>query len=220
MLRAVVVIALAGCTSWSTTNYYGPKREVARQLLGAPAITQSRSASLDAGFVGTGGGVTIVGTAGGMGIAQCVQQAQILYEQPVTTVPIMTGRPLDVGGAILLAVAGGMTIAVAEVSSHSLFEERDPTPGFIVGGSLIAAGAGLLAYSLGVLPKGPKPDQIRNRREWLETHTVATTGCPTNASPPTNDIAMRLQQLDQLRTSGAINEKEYQRKRKEIIDGI
>lgn len=213
------MIALGGCTSWSTTSYYGPKREVARQLLGAPAIAESSTASLDAGFVGTGG-VTIVGSAGGMAIAQCVQQAQILYEQPVTTVPIITGRPLDVGGAILLGVAGLMTITVAEVSSHSLFEERDPTPGFIVGGSLVAAGAGLLAYSLGVLPKGPKPEQIRNRREWLETHTVATTGCPSGSPPPPNDIAMRLQQLDHLRASGAITEKEYQRKRKEIIDGI
>ena len=40
------------------------------------------------------------------------------------------------------------------------------------------------------------------------------------AAAPANDITARLQKLDALKAAGAITDAEYQRKRKEIIDGI
>jgi len=228
MRSAVVTIALAGCTSWSTTTVYGPKREAGRQLLGAPSMATLDTAAPGAAVISTydGGYAFVSRDADSMNVTHCVQQAQVLYEQPVTTVPYVSGRPLDVGGAILLGIAGSITIGISEVSSHSLFEDRDPTAGFVAGGAMVAAGAGLLVYSLVRLPKGPKPELMRNRREWIETVMVESTGCaaPTNVAQqqpaPANDAALRLQKLDQLRASGSITDKEYQRKRKEIIDGI
>ena len=106
---------------------------------------------------------------------------------------------------------------------------------------MMAAGAGLLIYSFSSLPKQPKPAVQQSKRAWVETRLVESTGCtlpgvpnnlatapaPTPApaamtapAPAANDVTARLQKLDSLKASGAITEAEYQRKRKEIIDGI
>ena len=114
----------------------------------------------------------------------------------------------------------------------------DPTAGYVAGAGLLAAGAGLLIYSYAKLPKQPKPAVVQNKRNWVETSLVESTGCnmglPPNvaaapapapmpaaaAAAPANDVTARLQKLDSLKAAGAITDAEYQRKRKEIIDGI
>jgi hypothetical protein len=106
------------------------------------------------------------------------------------------------------------------------------------GGLMVGAGVGLLVYSYARLPKQPAPAVEQRKREWTETSLVEATGCnmglPGNvaatpapapmpaAAPaaPANDVTARLQKLDALKASGAITDAEYQKKRKEIIDGI
>src|SRR6187551_2917537 len=108
MAMVVALVGLAGCTSWGTVNVYGPKREVGRQMLGSPAIAESKSSSLNAGFSGaSGGGVAVAGLAGNtdsIKLTHCVQQAEIQYEQPFEIHPRAVGRGMDVAGALTLGV--------------------------------------------------------------------------------------------------------------------
>jgi hypothetical protein len=223
-------------------------------MLGSPAIAESKSSSLNAGFSGArGNGVAVAGLAGNtdsIKLTHCVQQAEIQYEQPFEIHPVTTRRGLDVAGAITLGVIGLIVVGSASASQDTFWEPGDPyyepppdpTLGYAVGGSMMAAGAGLLIYSFAKLPKQPKPAIQHSKREWVETKLVESTGCvmpgvpnniatapapapapaamPAPAAAPANDITARLQKLDSLRASGAITEAEYQRKRKEIIDGI
>jgi hypothetical protein len=249
----LAVVGLAGCTSWGTTHVYGPKREVGRQMLGSPAIAESKSSSLNAGFAGaSGGGVAVAGLAGNtesIKLTHCVQQAELHYEQPFEIVPKTKGRGLDVAGAVTLGVIGLIVVGAASASQDTFWEPGDPyyepppdpTAGYVVGGGMMAAGAGLLIYSFSSLPKQPKPAIQQSKRAWVEHRLVESTGCampgvPPNvaaapapgpasaiaapAAAPANDITARLQKLDALKASGAITDAEYQRKRKEIIDGI
>jgi hypothetical protein len=249
----VALVGLAGCTSWGTTNVYGPKREIGRQMLGSPAIAESKSSSLNAGFSGSsGGGVAVAGLAGNtdsIKLTHCVQQAEIQYEQPFEIHAKTKGRGYDVAGAITLGVIGLIIVGSASASQDTFWEPGDPyyepppdpTAGYVVGGGMMAAGAGLLIYSFSALPKQPKPPVQQSKRAWVETRLVESTGCtlpgvpnnvatapaPTPApatmtapAPAANDVTARLQKLDSLKASGAITEAEYQRKRKEIIDGI
>jgi hypothetical protein len=50
--------------------------------------------------------------------------------------------------------------------------------------------------------------------------TMATTVTAPAPAPTGSDLTVRLQKLDQLKAAGAITDAEYQRKRKEILDGI
>jgi hypothetical protein len=249
----VALVGLAGCTSWGTTNVYGPKREIGRQLLGSPAIAESKSSSLNAGFSGaSGGGVAVAGLAGStdsLKLTHCVQQAEIQYEQPFEIHPKTKGRGYDVAGAITLGLVGLIVVGSTSASQDPFFEPGDPlyepppdpTAGYVVGGGMMAAGAGLLIYSFAKLPKQPRPPVQASKRNWVETRLVESTGCTLGVPPnvaaapapapapaamtapapaPANDVTARLQKLDSLKASGAITDAEYQRKRKEIIDGI
>jgi hypothetical protein len=241
----VALVGFTGCTTWGSQQVYGPKREIGRQLLGSPAIAESRSSSLSAGFAGAGGGgIAVAGLSAGadsLKLTHCVQQAQITYDQPVDTIPVVEGRGKDIGGSLALGIGGLIIVGIAKARSSTIFEPGDPlyeeppspVPGYVIGGGMMAAGVGLLAYSFGSLPKQPKPEIQHGRREWVEQSMVESSGCPgmpanvaqqppgpQPIAQPTNDVAVRLQKLDALKASGAISDGEYQRKRKEIIDGI
>ena len=247
----VALVALAGCTTWGSTHVYGPKREVGRQMLGSPAVAETKSSSLNAGFSGArGGGLAVAGLSGStdsIKLTHCVQQAEIYYEQPFEIHPKSVKRGYDVLGGVALAVIGLAVISSTSASQDTFWqpgdpyyeEPPDPTAGYAVGGGMMAAGAGLLIYSFAALPKQPKPQVQLSKREWMESKLVESTGCalpgvpgnvaaaPAPAAPvaapaaaPANDVTARLQKLDALKASGAITDAEYQRKRKEIIDGI
>lgn len=251
MLTALVaLVGLAGCTTWGTTTVYGPKREIGRQLLGSPAIAESKSSNLNAGFSGaSGNGVAVAGlgaSTDSIKLTHCVQQAEIQYEQPFELHPVTTHRGLDIAGAISLGLIGLIVIGSTSASQDTFWQPGDPyyeappdpTAGYVAGAGLMAAGAGLLIYSYAKLPKQPKPAVQQSKRNWVETSLVESTGCnmgvppnvataPAPAAPaatpaaaPANDVTARLQKLDSLKASGAITDAEYQRKRKEIIDGI
>ncbi|HEY5947007.1 MAG TPA: SHOCT domain-containing protein [Kofleriaceae bacterium] len=246
----VALVGLAGCTTWGTTNVYGPKREIGRQLLGSPAIAESKSSSLNAGFSGqSGGGIAVAGLSGAtdsIKLTHCVQQAEIQYEQPFEIHPTTVHRGYDVAGALTLGIIGLIVIGSTSASQDTFWQPGDPyyepppdpTAGYAIGGAMVGAGAGLLIYSFAKLPKQPRPVVQQSRREWVESRLVESTGCamglPQNVAtapapapqpavapaPAANDVTARLQKLDSLKASGAITDAEYQRKRKEIIDGI
>jgi hypothetical protein len=252
MTATVALVGFAGCTTWGTTEVHGPTREVGRQLLGSPAIAETKSSSLSAGFAGRTNGRSAVAGLGAstdsIKLTHCVQQAEIHYEQPFEIHPKQVGRGKDIAGSIVLGVVGLAIIGSASASQDTFWEPGDPyyepppdpTAGYVTGGLFVGAGIGLLAYSFGKLPKQPRPEVQHSKRAWVETKLVESTGCamplppnvaaapapaPTPAAaaapaPAANDVTARLQKLDSLRASGAITDAEYQRKRKEIIDGI
>ena len=259
LAMVVALVGLAGCTTWGTKEVYGPKREVGRQMLGSPAIAESKSSSLSAGFSGaSGGGVAVAGLGGStesIKLTHCVQQAEIQYEQPFEIHPVTSRRGLDIAGGITLGLIGLIVVGSTSASQDTFWqpgdpyyeEPPDPTAGYAIGGGMMAAGAGLLIYSFAKLPKQPKPPVQHSKRNWVETKLVESTGCampgvpgnvaaapapapgphptaagptPTHAPAPAADVTARLQKLDALKASGAITDAEYQRKRKEIIDGI
>lgn len=255
LVATVVLVGLAGCTTWGTTTVYGPKREIGRQLLGSPAIAESKSSSLNAGFSGaSGNGVAVAGLGANtdsIKLTHCVQQAEIQYEQPFELHPTTVHRGYDIAGAIVLGVIGLAVISSTSASQDTFWqpgdpyyeEPPDPTAGYLTGAGFLAAGTGLLIYSYAKLPKQPKPAIQQSKRNWVENRLVESTGCamglPPNvatapapapapapaavaapAAAPANDVTARLQKLDTLKAQGAITDAEYQRKRKEIIDGI
>jgi hypothetical protein len=249
---AVALVGLAGCTTWGTTNVYGPKREIGRQMLGSPAIAETKSSSLNAGFSGaSGNGVAVAGlgaSTDSIKLTHCVQQAEIHYEQPFEIHPKTTKRGYDILGGVSLALIGLIVVGSTSASQDTFWQPGDAyhdprrvaTAAYRHGGGKLAGGAGLLIYSFAALPKQPKPAVQLSKREWNETRLVESTGCvlpgvpnnvasapapaplvtPAPAAAPAGDVTARLQKLDALRASGAITDAEYQRKRKEIIDGI
>lgn len=231
---------LLGCTKWGTATVYGPKREVERRMIGSPSVATTKSASLNAGFGGVrGNGIALAGLEGNadsISRTHCVQQAEIYYEQPYELHPVATGRVNDVAGAVALGFVGLGIMVAAKIRSTTIFEPGDPlyeeppspSGGYLLGGAMIGAGAGLLVYSFGSLPKGPKPAVQTSSRRWMQAELVESSGCglPGDSSPaetapaPGSDAATRLEQLEQLRASGAITDAEYQAKRKAIIDAL
>ncbi len=231
---------LLGCTKWGTTAVYGPKREVERRMLGSPSVATTKSSSLSAGFGGVrGNGVALAGLEGNtdsISRTHCVQQAEIYYEQPYELHAVPTGRAADVAGAVALGFIGLGVMVASKIRSTTIFEPGDPlyeeppspTGGYVLGGAMIGAGAGLLIYSFGSLPKGPKPAVQTSSRRWMQAELVESSGCGLPGDPsvagsapaPGSDAAAPLEQLDQLRASGAITDTEYQAKRKAIIDAL
>src|SRR5262245_51795716 len=175
LAMVVALVGLAGCTTWGTTNVYGPKREIGRQLLGSPAIAESKSSSLNAGFSGaSGNGVAVAGLAGStdsIKLTHCVQQAEIQYEQPFEIHPTTKHRALDVAGAVTLGLIGLIVVGSTSASQDTFWQPGDPyyepppdpTAGYVAGGALIGAGAGLLIYSFAKLPKQPAPPVQQSR---------------------------------------------------------
>lgn len=236
VVLVMVVVALAGCTRWTTTNSYGPQREVARRLLGAPAIAETKSSSLSAGFAGSARGGSAVAGLGAesesVTLKHCVQKAEITFEQPYDVRPELRGRGWDIAGSVVLGLIG---LGGIQSGMNENANDGNGTNTIIVGSTFIAAGVGLLVYSYGIVPKREPPVVTNQRREWVETRLVEATGCVLpgevaqaqaaipvviQPQPAANDPAARLQQLDKLRAAGAISEEDYARKRKEIIDGI
>jgi hypothetical protein len=236
----LAVITFGGCTKWGTNAVYGPRHEVERRLLGSPSVATSKSSSLSAGFAGArGSGVAVAGLSGStdsLSLTHCVQQAEITYEQPFELQPVPKGRINDVAGAVVLGFVGLSVMVAAKVRSTTIFEpgdplyEEPPSPagGYLLGGAMVGAGVGLLVYSFGSLPKGPKPSVQASTKRWQQVEMVESTGCglpgdpalAREATPAQTDTAARLQKLDQLRAAGTINEAEYQKKRREILDAI
>lgn len=234
----LVVAALPGCTRWSPTNVYGPPREVGRQLLGSPGVAESRSASLNAGFAGAARGGTAVGGLGAntesITLKHCVQKAEVSFDQPYEVRPELRGRGFDVVGAVVLGLIGAGGIDAGVRDANDGYDDSSGTTNIVLGSAFVAAGVGLLVYSFGIVP-GREPAPLRDQhRTWTEPRLVEATGCgmpgeaaaaaaaiPVVLQPqPPKDAATRLQELDKLHAAGAINDADYARKRKEIIDGI
>lgn len=234
----LMVAALSGCTRWSSNNVYGPPREVGRQLLGSPGIAESKSASLSAGFAGRARGGTAVGGLGAetesITLKHCVQKAEVSFEQPYEVRPELRGRGFDVAGAIVLGLIGAAGIQAGLRDGDDGYDDESGTQNIVLGSAFIAAGVGLLVYSYGIVPNREPAPVLNQRRQWVEPRLVEATGCvlpgevaaaqaaiPVVIQPqPPKDAAARLQELEKLRAAGAINQADYERKRKEIIDGI
>lgn len=235
VFAVLAVVAVAGCTRWSSTNVYGPQREAARRLLGSPAIAETKSSSLNAGFAGRARGGTAVAGLGAASesitLKHCVQKAELTFEQPYEVRPQLRGRGLDIAGAIVLGLIGAGGVQAGMDGNDG----RDGTNTVIAGSAFIAAGVGLLVYSYGIVPRREPAVLTNQRHQWVETQLVEASGCgmPGDVAraqaaipvvlqpqPAAQDATARLQQLDKLREAGAISDADYQRKRKEIIDGI
>ncbi|NVB84437.1 MAG: SHOCT domain-containing protein [Kofleriaceae bacterium] len=214
------------------------------------ATTKSSSLSAGfAGARGGGVAIAgLEGATDSLSRTHCVQQAEITYEQPIEFQPVETGRTGDVAASVALGFVGlGFVVAgLIRSSDDSVFQPGDPyykepasgAPLYAIGGLMVGGGIGIAAYSFGALPKGPKPAPTQSKRAWVQQELVEATGCglpgdvaqqpqpqpiaqPASATPPpSNETADRLRKLDQLRSSGAITEAEYQKKRKEILDAI
>lgn len=151
-------------------------------------------------------------------------------------------------GFIVAGLIRSSNTSVFEPGDPFYEEPASGAPLYAIGGVLAGGGVGILAYSFGSLPKGPRPAPTQTKRSWVQQELVEASGCglpgdvaqpqpqpqpmpqaqpqppvaqPAVAAPaPTNDTAVRLKKLDQLRASGAITEAEYQKKRKQILDEI
>jgi hypothetical protein len=239
---------LAGCTTWGTTTVLGSRREVGRQLRGLPSYATTSSSSLSAGFAGAKSKhVAVAGLDAGtesFSRTHCVQEADVSYEQPFELHPVVEGRMKDIVGGVLLGIAGLTIIGIAQARSDTIFVPGDPlyqeppsaVPGSLLGGAFLATGVGVIAYSFGKLPKEPKPEVKTGMNRWVATEIVESDGCatdpalarttpsPTSTSTtvkaPDTEIEARLRTLDRLKASGTINNKEYARKRAEILRGI
>jgi hypothetical protein len=199
-MRLVVVVALAGCTHWTTTQTYGPPTEVARRLLGSPQVEETESSNLSAGFSTVGesytsrhyhGGYETGGLSGSHDSSKrthCVQQAQVDYVQSVESTPELEHRAYDVAGSIVVGIAGIgiLGAANAQYNSAEQFYEMDPsffakpstpTMAYAIGGAALVGAGAWLVYSLTSLPKGPKPDASSSKRAWTETTYVEASGC-------------------------------------------
>src|SRR5690349_4935708 len=71
----MIFLAAGGCTRWDTTNLsstYGPRRELARRMVGAPTVEEVTQSGVTAGIGGSttptmaGGTVAVGGLSAGM----------------------------------------------------------------------------------------------------------------------------------------------------------
>lgn len=189
-----VVLALttgSACTHWGTVTTYGPRREVARRLLGVPQVAQTSTSSMSAGFAGssaaspdgrrTGLVAGLSGSSGSMTRTHCIQEAEIDYEQPYQATAKVEGRALDVIGGVVLGLVGVSTMLTA----HQRAQGYDPfnpdgvseTPGLLLGGAMVGGGVGWIWYANSRLPKGPPPSSQPQFRRWTTTEFVEATGC-------------------------------------------
>jgi hypothetical protein len=198
LMAAALVGSLVGggCTHWGATTVYGERREVGRQLLGAPQVAESTSGSLSASLFGTSGQSPITGANAVAGNAfashdsstrtHCVQQAEIQYVQPYQVIPRAEGRFLDIAGAVTLASTGLLVVAGAAIAGQpGAIPPGDPlyqpppnvTPAYILGAAMILGGAAWLWYSHSSLPSGPPPPVQNSERKWTATEFVEAMGC-------------------------------------------
>ncbi len=199
-----LILASSACTRWSTETVYGPKQEVERELLGAPAIEDTSSSDLSGGFMHARSAVggrhwsdsSSIGSFGGNAssshMTHCVQQAKVHYKQDYEIVPVASGRALDVIAGATLAFIGGSIMMFTEVSNHAEGFPGDPyymaapstTPGLLLGGAALAGGIGLIAYSFGYLPKDhERPRTEAGARDLVETEFVESSGCGLPGDP-------------------------------------
>lgn len=189
-LVVTVVATLGACTRWSVdepTSTAGPRREVARRLVGAPMVEERTHTSVGGVAGGTSDGNS---AAGGLAASHasvkrthCVQQAQIDYAQDIELTAQTTGRGIDLGISIPVT-ALGLLVASTAYSQQQDFDRglttdrpADPTASYITGGAMAVAGGAWLIYSLAVLPKGPRPTIAPTKKEWTETTYVEAEGC-------------------------------------------
>lgn len=242
MLVAMATAGVStGCTKWGTHNVYGKTSEVSRTLLGSPQIAETKSSSASAGFaVGTAPGVAAGGFAGESGSMvrkHCIQEARIEYVQPYEIHPVPVRRKLDVAGGVAAAFVGLGVIVGAKIASTTIFEPDDPlyepppdpTAGYVLGGLGMVGGIGLIAYSYTRLPAGPAPAIVPSERRWEETRFVEATGCglvpgdragTDRGKASEGDVETRLRKLERLRKDGIISEKEYRKKKQELLDQL
>jgi hypothetical protein len=198
-IALVVAVITAGCTHWETVERPRPPQEVGRTMVGSPQIEEVTASNASAGFAMTGesyrsrrysSGYTIGGLSGSSGSSRrthCVQQAQIDLVQTVDFETRMTGRSLDIAGGLILGGIGLITIAAAnsaynrDLEWHNMDDffakPETPTGAYAVGGIMGVGGLAWIVYSLGSLPKGPKPERASAERRWTETAFVEATGC-------------------------------------------
>ncbi|MDX2090485.1 MAG: hypothetical protein SFX73_21685 [Kofleriaceae bacterium] len=201
------------CTKYGQTTNFGPPREVARRLVGAPMVETVSASNISGGFDATSvhgrrGGYSTGGFSGGAATVtrtHCVQQAQIDYTQQVHTSPEVRGRGWDIAGAITLGLVGLIVYAGAKSNynyavdtwnSDNEFHLRDPgffpppgpypsepTGAYATGAVISLSGLALLVYSYAVLPKGPAPQPTTTERQFTETQYVESTGCASPGAP-------------------------------------
>ncbi len=247
--KLAIVLAVAStasaCTRWSSSTSYMPPREVARRLLGSPAVAETKSSSLNAGFAGSANRGSAVAGLGAntesLTLKHCVQQAELTFEQQFETRSDLRGRGWDIAGSVLLGLSGVSLINAGYSNDQDYYNvnrEYDPTANYVVGGVMLAGAVALMVRSYVLVPNrrpAPPPSAMRT---FQENKLVESTGCglpgdlagvqspvpiviQTQAAPaPQGDATTRLQQLDKLKASGAISDADYKRKRKEIIDSI
>ncbi len=237
---ALVAFSVGGCTHWGSKRVYHDQREVGRRLLGAPHMEESTSSSGSAAFVGAreryayGSGVAggLSASHGSVRRNHCVQQAEIDYVQDYEVVSVPRGRALDIAGGVALAAIGAVVLLATNDSQDPFFAPEDPlytpppdpTLGYALGGGGLVGGLGLIWYSNARLPSGLKPAPRIGRRQWSETQYVEASGCGPvpgdEFAPERMGTEERLRELDDLREAGTLTAAEYQRKRREVIEGL
>ncbi len=197
----VLVMALAGCTRWATSEVVGPPQEAGRRLVGSPVIEEVSQTGVDISGRGTArdgvvtssvtgnvsGGVTTVKRT------HCVQAAEVDYVQYIDYTSHIERRTADVVLSLVVAGVGALLIidtAVGLQGNSSSDPDRmasslTDTQSYALGGGLILAGGAWLGYSLTQLPKGPAPVQPRAEKRWTTKTYVEATGCglPGEQSP-------------------------------------
>lgn len=194
----VCIATLGGCVRWAPVQSYGQVQEVMVKPLGEPYIqttTQanvfgaSRTKQNHRGSTTAAGGAFSSTTE-----SRCVQRAEILYAQPVTTTwqEDKSGGWLLSGGAILLGAGlfiGGLVADwsheededFARASGDPDFFDPGPEPDTegvkLAGGALAATGVGVAFMTARSRPDGPRPQDERDERTWTEVVVIDAEGC-------------------------------------------
>lgn len=199
-----MLIGLAGCTRWATTEVVHPPQEVGRRLIGSPQIEEISQSGVDISARGTTreGVVSSSGTgnvSGGLTTVKrthCVQAAEIDYAQSIDYTAHIERRSADV--ALSLVIAGLGAILIVGTAAN-LIENSSSTPAemgsslsdtqrYAVGGGMVVVGGAWLGYSLLQLPKGPAPTPPRSEKRWTKASFVEATGCGLPGERSTNAL--------------------------------
>jgi hypothetical protein len=159
---------------------------------------------------------------------------------------VVGGVLLGIAGLTIMGIAQARAHTIFKPGDPLYQEPPSAMPGTLLGGAFLAGGVGVVLYSFGKLPKEPKPEIREGVNRWVASEIVESDGCApgdpsiaqrtqgattaraaqsatantrTQQSQDT-EVEARLKTLDRLKASGTINDKEYQRKRAEILDGI